>query len=282
MESWHPAGRRLFIRDAFAHAVVLEPRHPSADSQTFVLLHGIACSSWAWRFNVEALSENHRVIAICQRGHGWSDHPKSGYAIPELASFVTGTLDALGVAQPAIFVGNSLGGAVSLHLAIHEPQCVAKLLLVNPAAHPSQLPWPLLRTQVGLLKPLYRTFVGPTLLRLPLRTIAYRNLPIDREFMAGFWTPFTSKGAIHSLVETARAMPDEIVRLQQQLHRVTQPTLILWGNKDGLLPAKSAYAIQRHLPHARLVFFEEAGHCPHEECAGRFNALALQFAQTPR
>ena len=278
---WHPDSRFFTIDGVRAHAVVVEPRRPSAASKNLVLLHGIAVSSWAWRKNLDALAEHHRVIALCQKGHGWSGRVAKDLDIPSLSAFVLGAMDRLEL-DSATFIGNSLGGGVSLWTSLTAPERVDKLVLVNPASHLGQLPWPLLKSQIGALAPVYSALVGPTLLRIPLATIAYRNLPIDRDYMAGFWAPFTEKGSMRSLVATARSLPRGIDALDQRLSAVTHPTLVVWGERDGLLPAATAHRLVRRIPGSRLVLIPEAGHCPHEESPERFNRLVLDFVGQPR
>lgn len=275
---WHPRSRFLDLRlrgkPTRCHVVELGPQ----DGKPIVLLHGIAVSSWAWRHNVEPLAaQGFRVIAICQRGHGWSTRDPGGQDMPSLSEFVLAALDRLGVGR-ATFVGNSLGGGVSLWTALHEPARIDRLVLINPASHASQLPWQALRTQVSALAPVYRALVGPTLLRIPLATIAYRNLPVDRDYMAGFWAPFKARGSMRALVDTARALPRAIDTLDERLAEIAHPTLVIWGERDALLPAQGAHRLVRRLPNARLVLVPEAGHCAHEETPERVNRLITDHA----
>lgn len=281
MRPWHPESRIFTVDGVRAHAVVLEPRRPSPESKNLLLLHGIAQSSWAWRKNLESLAEHHRVIALCQKGHGWSDKTHQGLDIPSLSAFVLGAMDRLEL-ESATFVGSSLGGGVSLWTSLVAGDRVDGLVLVNPASHLGQLPWPLLKSQVHALAPVYRALVGPTLLRIPLTAIAYRNLPIDRDYMAGFWAPFTEKGSMRSLVATARSLPASIDALDQRLSDVDHPTLVIWGERDGLLSPGTAHRLVRKIPRSRLVLIPEAGHCPHEETPDRFNRLVLDFIAEPR
>jgi len=251
------------------HVVDVGPR----DGKPIVLLHGIAVSSWAWRKNLEPLAAmGFRVIAICQKGHGWSGRGQGGFDLPTLSRFVLAALDHLGVGR-ATFVGNSLGGGVSLWTALHAPERVDRLILINPACHVDQLPWSALKSQVAALAPVYRVLVGPTLLRIPLAAIAYRNLPIDRDYMAGFWAPFRVPGSMRTLVATARALPAAIASLDARLPEIQHETLVIWGEQDVLLPVQGAHRLVRRLPNARLVLVPEAGHCPHEESPARVNQL---------
>jgi len=253
------------------HVVDVGPR----DGKPLVLLHGIAVSSWAWRKNLEPLAAGgFRVIAICHKGHGWSGRGNGSQDLPALSRFVLAALDHLGI-ERATFVGNSLGGGVSLWTALHEPERVDQLVLINPACHSEQLPWAALKSQVAALAPVYSALVGPTLLRIPLATIAYRNLRIDRDYMAGFWAPFSAKGSMRTLVATARALPAAIAALDQRLAEVRHRTLVIWGEQDALLPVQGAWRLVRNLPNARLVLVPEAGHCAHEETPERVNQLII-------
>ncbi|MCC6625139.1 MAG: alpha/beta fold hydrolase [Deltaproteobacteria bacterium] len=275
---WHPASRFLEL-ELGRHRVrahVVDQPGPTPDAPTAVLIHGIGQSSWAWRKNIEALAEARRVVAICQKGHGWSGRGGGGYSLPDLATFVWRALDRLGVARAA-FVGNSLGGAVALYTAIHDPWRVERLLLVDPAAHADQRPWGLLKTQVAALAPVYRALIGPTVFRIPLRLLAYRGIPVDRDYMAGFWAPFEAPGSMRALVAVARALPRGIADLEARLAEVRQPTLVVWGEEDAVLPVGGAWRLIHHVRHARLVIFPGVGHCPQEEAHERFNALAREF-----
>ncbi|MCB9734559.1 MAG: alpha/beta fold hydrolase [Deltaproteobacteria bacterium] len=269
---WHAASRVVAVPGGYCHLIDVGPR----DAPAVVLIHGIAVSSWAWRMNLDALAARHRVIAVCQKGHGWSERGRGGYDIASLAAFVLGALDKVGVAR-ATFVGNSLGGAVSLQVAETRPERVARLVLVNAAALETQRPWPLLRTQVKALDPLYARFVGPTLLRAGLVALAYKNLEIDSHYMAGFWTPLGHPGSLKVLTAVARRLPEGLHAVDRGLDGVTQPTLIVWGARDGVLPVAGGYDLAKRLPHARLVLFEKSGHCPHEEEPERFNRLLLDW-----
>lgn len=274
---WHAASRVAAAPGGICHYVDVGPR----DAPVVVLIHGIAVSSWAWRMNLDALGARYRVIAVCQKGHGWSERGRGGYDLEALSAFVLGALDKAGVAR-ATFVGNSLGGAVVLHIAETRPERVERIVLVNAAALETQRPWPLLRTQVQALDPVYARFVGPTLLRLGLVAFAYKNLAIDSDYMAGFWTPLAHPGSLRTLTAVARRMPAGLHEVDRRLGEVRQPALIVWGARDRVLPVAGAFALARRLPQARVVLFERSGHCPHEEEPERFNRLLLDWlAATP-
>lgn len=272
MAGWHPRSRIFDVELNGApercHVVDVGP----ADGPPLVLLHGIAVSSWAWRMNLEPLAAHGlRVIAICHRGHGWSGRGNGAHDLSTLSRFVLAALDHLGVAR-ASFAGNSLGGAVSLWTASHEPDRVERLILINPASHLRQRPWPLLGA-IGSMRPLLENLYFPSFLRIPLAAIAYRGLPIDRRYMAGFWAPYAIEHSVRALFATARALPAAMAALDARLHEIAHPTLVIWGERDQLLPAQGGHHLIRRLPQARLVLLPGVGHCPHEEAPERTNAL---------
>ncbi len=269
---WHERSQWTRIEGTDCHFVTVGDRR----KPVVMLLHGIAVSSWAWRFNLEALARDFYVIAPCHRGFGWSGRPRRGFAVSDLARFVW-TLRARLDIERLSLVGNSLGGAVSLELAQRYPDAVEKLLLVNAVGLKRQRPWRLLHTQQRPLGLLYRAAVNRTMMRAALATFAYRNLKVDSTYMAGFWPNFRRRGSMRALLGVARELPASVAAIEGRLDTVRCPTLVCWGAGDGILPLNGGRALHTQLPGSRFVTFEASGHCPHEEEPDRFNALAREF-----
>ena len=98
-----------------------------------LLLHGHEQSATSWRWVIPALARTHRVLALSLPGHGETDPAVGGYAPGrDLAPFVADFLDTLGVG-PLHVVGNSVGGAVALRLALADPARIRTLTLVDSA-----------------------------------------------------------------------------------------------------------------------------------------------------
>ena len=103
-----------------------------------ILLHGLGADSRHWAANIDALSQNFRVIAVDQIGYGQSDKPLMRYTVENFTDYLHGFLQALQIPQASL-VGNSLGGWVALDFTIRHPKMVEKLVLVDAAgcARPS-------------------------------------------------------------------------------------------------------------------------------------------------
>ena len=106
-----------------------------ADKPALVLIHGFGSSVYTWRHLIEPLAAHNRVIALDLVGFGFSDKPDIDYDMSLFSRQVTALLDALQIKQ-AIFAGNSMGGKVTLFTAIHAPERVSKMILIDAAAYP--------------------------------------------------------------------------------------------------------------------------------------------------
>src|SRR5918997_4962927 len=104
----------------------------AGEGPPLVLLHGAGDNALDWRWMLPALARTHRVYAPDLPGSPDSARPVADYSSAFFERFITGFLDALGI-ERATFVGNSLGGLISLHLALSEPSRVDALVLVDSA-----------------------------------------------------------------------------------------------------------------------------------------------------
>ncbi len=269
-QGWHPDSRFVDLDGWTAHYV------EAGQGQPVLLLHGILVSSWAWRFNLNPLSQHFRVLALCQKGHGWSDKHADPYTLGSLADFVLRFLDRMKIDQVDL-VGNSLGGAVSLTLALEHPDRVRKLVLVDSAAVPLRVINPLLAIQSPFLIPAYKVAGRPFVFKVLLRALAYRNIPIDTNYMRGFMAPLRQRGAIAAAAHIARNLPPGLRDLFPRLGGMTRPVQLIWGAHDRLLPLRSGLLLNRILPTSRLEVFSHCAHCPMEEDPPRFNRIVTEF-----
>lgn len=255
-----------------------------------VLLHGITCSSESWEKVIPELAKHFTVIAPDLLGHGRSAKPSTEYSMGAYASSVRDLLVALGHARVTL-VGHSLGGGVAMQFSYQFPEMTERLVLVasgglGPELHPvlrmATLPgveWLLPR----LCSPRLGQVVdgGAELLdRAGLRT----GTDV-REMWRGFKTLFDA-GARHAFLHTVRTAVDIRGQRATALDRLYlaahMPTLIVWGEKDSIIPVQHAHNGHAGIEGSRLEVFAEAGHFPHLDCPGRFTSLLTQFVQSTK
>lgn len=216
-----------------------------------VLLHGLGGSGRWWGRNVPALAARYRVHVVDLVGFGES-RGGGPFAIAGAEEILLGWLDRLGLERVAL-VGHSMGGRIAAELAADAPARVERLVLVNAALFAAggerarRLP-------VWGLAGSWRS-TAPDFLPL-LALDALRTDP------RAFW-----RAAIELLTTDAEA----------KLPRVSAPTLLVWGERDTLVPPAVGERIARLLPRAELVSIPGAGHNPMWERAAVFNELLLGF-----
>jgi len=253
-----------------------------------VLIHGITSSAETWRPAMAALARAHTVIAPDLLGHGASAKPRGDYSLGAFASGVRDLVAALGH-ERATVVGHSLGGGIAMQFAYQFPERIERLVLIASGGLGREV-HPLLRaaTLPGselVLALLGGTWVratggaiGATLARLGLRT---------GEDLAGVATGIGALGdaeARGAFVHTARAAIDaggQRVSATDRLYLAERlPTLIVWGERDPIIPAAHGIAAQAAIPGSRLELFPGAGHFPHREDPARFVALLEDFLRS--
>ena len=235
-----------------------------------VLLHGLGSSSADWPEQQAALHARHRVVAVDLPGHGGSPLPPGRLTIEGMARDVAALLAREGE-EPAHVVGLSLGACVALRLALQSPARVRTLTLVNPFA----------RVQPA----------GPgDVARLALRLLLLGTAPMETvaAHVARRLFPWPEQRALYdsavaSLAATPRraylAAMRALARFDArgQVAAIRQPTLIVAGDRDTMVPLAAKTTLAAAIPGARLLVIPASGHAtPHDQPAA-FNRALLEF-----
>jgi pimeloyl-ACP methyl ester carboxylesterase len=217
-----------------------------------VLVHGLGYARWGWDPVVEPLAERFQLILFDNRGIGDSEVPAGPYTAAAMSEDVAAVLDTVGL-ERAHVVGTSLGGMVAQELAIRRPERVERLALLSPAGVPSR--GGLLGHVVPLLATLRAT--GPALAAALARDAAAAGPA--------------------SLLRGARyAVRTD---LRRELNAVAAPTLLLWGERDHVVPVSLAEEWCRELGTARVLVLPGAGHVPMFDAPSEVAEALLRFLE---
>jgi pimeloyl-ACP methyl ester carboxylesterase len=258
------------------------------DGPALVLVHGITASSRTWRTVMPALAEHHTVVAPDLVGHGESAKPRGDYSLGAFASGLRDLLVALGLPRVTV-VGHSLGGGIAMQLAYQFPERVERLVLVSSGGlgrevslllRAATLPgaeWVLpLLCRPGLREA--GTGVARMLGRLGWRPSA------DLSGLAEGFVSLEEDAARRAFVHTARSILDiagQRVSAHDRLYLARDmPTLIVWGERDPMIPVAHAHAAHAAMPGSRLAIFRDAGHFPFNDDPARFTRLLRDFVAT--
>ena len=224
------------------------------DAPPLLLLHGLGDSLAGWSQLAQPLSRKHRLHLIDLPGHGLSHKPPDW----KLHTLVDAVAHYARDLRDPILLGHSLGGWISLHLALSGAVKPRSLVLVNPAgAALRREDWGPFRALVsatdraGVQRYFERAFhSAPVLLRL-----------CPSEIVKAMWAE-CSQGILDAVVESDFLDARALAELQL-------PIKLVWGMSDRMLPDGTLDFFRRALPRAELVLLERTGHLPHLETPRR-------------
>jgi pimeloyl-ACP methyl ester carboxylesterase len=259
--------------------------HRVGEGPLLVLVHGITSSSRTWERVIPLLAERHTVIAPDLLGHGLSAKPRGDYSLGAYASGLRDLLVALGE-PPATVVGHSMGGGIAMQLAYQFPERVERLALVGSGGLGTDVHLLLRAATVPgaeylvplLLRRELRGAVGG--LAAGLRRLGWRPSP-DLEGMALGLVSLGDDDARRAFVHTARSIMDfsgQRVSAEDRLYLAEGvPTLIVWGERDPMIPVAHGRRAHEAMPGSRLEVFEHAGHFPFNDDPVRFARVLSRF-----
>lgn len=246
--------------------VHLRDEGPRDDPMPVVLLHGTAASLHTWQGWVAALKGSHRVISFDLPGFGLSGpSPRGDYSDEAYIAFVLALLDRLKLPR-VVLGGNSLGGQIAWELATQAPERVAALLLVDAGGHdfePDAVPLGFTLARLPGVGAIASGLLPRRLVEASLRSVYGDPAKVDSELVDRYFELTLREGNREALLQRLRQLrPGAYL---ERLPRLRQPSLILWGGRDRLIPPAYGEAFAKALPHSRLVSFEHLGHVPQEE-----------------
>jgi len=259
-----------------------------ASGAPVVLLHGIGRSLEDWSPQHDrlglgvglGLGGGQRVISLDLPGFGLSQRLPESATLESLAGGVWATLDALGETRPIHLMGNSLGGAVAMRMLADEPDRVATLTLANSAGFGKEVTFTLRVLDLpGLGRLLLRhidpraakriernLFADPALVTEERIRLALK-LSKQPDFVSVYLEIAKALGGFRGVAAGWRS------ELLGQVARHPKPTLVVWGDRDKILPSNHLAAARLALPHAQVHLFPDTGHMPQIERPDEFAAL---------
>jgi pimeloyl-ACP methyl ester carboxylesterase len=244
----------------------------AGSGEVVVLIHGMAGSSETWEAVLPRLATNYRVIAPDLLGHGRSDKPRTDYS---LAAFAAGLRDLFrewGIRRATI-VGHSLGGGVAMQLMYQHPECCQRLILISSGGLGPDVGWFLrLLTAPGaeFVLPVIAPKIVP---RLGNRigswlSTAGLHSPRTGQVWRGYCS-LSDHPTRAAFLRTLRSVVDyrgqSVSALSRLRLRSEVPTLVVWGERDQIIPVEHGYAVRDARPGSRLDVLTGVGHFPHVE-----------------
>jgi len=264
-----------------------------AHAPPILLVHGWGASIYMWRAWFAPLARaGFRVLAIDLPGHGLSDKPTDAgrYTVDRMVATLREVVEIERLESPHL-VGQSMGGAIALEMALRGELALGRLILVNPASfgHVHFLPLAR-RASPRAVEPVLERIVPRWMVARGHRRVYGDPSLITEADIDQYWAPSQFPGyasAMRRLVhefDWHRAAPRDMAARLKSLAAPTAPALVVLGTKDRLVREARPYVAQLRKAGAPLEVFTSigGGHAVNEERPGEIVPLALEFLRRAR
>lgn len=264
-ERWAPAPSRFV--EVQGQLVHLRDEGPRDDPAPIVLLHGTSASLHTWDGWTNALASDRRVIRMDMPGFGLTGPNAAGdYRIETYVQFVIDVLNTLGVRQPVVLGGNSLGGQIAWETAVNHPDRVKALILVDAGGYdfqPESMPIGFTLARLPVINKLMEITLPRRMVESSVRDVYGDPSKVTPELVDRYFELTLREGNRAALAERFRNGIHG--GNAAQIASITQPTLIIWGGKDRLIPPQWGEQFAKDIDGSQLSLFPELGHVPQEE-----------------
>jgi len=252
------------------------------EGEPLLFIHGIGGSILNWAPQIEYFKSRNKVIVLDLPGFGKSGCPDIGYTLEDFSSKIRGVLDLCGVSSAHV-VGNSLGGLISIHLALKHPSVVRSLVLVDSAGG---VKFPVIvRIVFNRIPPSWQKrvilFMASTIAKY---RFAYRLTGI---YVFNEWTEallaearkIAEREDLDEYLEAYRRTAQTVLEVSygDRLSEINVPTLIIWGQKDMGLPLRIGQKMNKKIKGSYLVTIPEAAHVSQLDQPEIFNSALERF-----
>lgn len=285
-ERWAPPPSEFIdLQGMQVHVRDQQPRNDRANATPIILLHGTGASLHTWDGWTAALLEQRRVIRVDLPGFGLTGPElQRNYSIDRYADFVMAVADHYQLEQFHL-AGNSLGGRIAWYTAALNPKRVQRLVLVDASGG-----YPLQAQSVPLAfkiasNPWFSGLMNYVLPRAVIRSSVenvYGDPTLVTEELVDLYFAMAVRAGNRQALRDRFTQdpldnPQLVEREQAMIQQLQQPTLILWGALDRLIPVSHAHQYAADIATHELHIFATLGHIPHEEDPVATVTPVLQF-----
>jgi pimeloyl-ACP methyl ester carboxylesterase len=247
---------------------------------TLLLLHGVASSLHTWDDWVERLAPHYRIIRIDLPGHGLTGNDSSieryeiSYMVDKLEKF----LNKLNIGDINL-AGNSLGGYIAWNYALHRPDRVKKMILLDAAGFPQNLPFIMSFTALPVIGELSGMIMPKFMIDMNIKEAFGDDEKVTDELQQRYFDLIMREGNREALVKVFRTMKEQSQNphIGDRVKEIQTPTLLMWGDQDEWVPLEVMQQFVQALPNSQSIVYEGVGHMPMEELPDQTSLDAHEF-----
>ena len=236
------------------------------DTLPIVLIHGTGASLHTFDEWTDVLKPDRRIIRMDLPAFGLTGpFPDRDYTIAHYVDFMSSFLDALGV-KKCILGGNSLGGQIAWRFTLERSEMVDRLILIDAAGYPinsESEPLAFKMAKIPMMNKVLTYITPRSVVRSSVHNVYADKSKISDALVDRYFDLSLRAGNRQAFVDRMTAAHD--ASYVDQIPTIQQKALILWGDRDALIPTESAYRFHKDLPNDTLVILKNSGHVPMEE-----------------
>ncbi len=249
------------------------------DAPVLMLVHGSNASLHTWEPWAERLGKQYRIIRMDLPGHGLTGaSPTRDYSPAAFVDVVERIRAKLGV-DHIVLAGNSMGGGVAWHYALAHPEHVRALVLVDSVGQPepgnTKPPLAFRIARMPILRNVAASITPRSLIADSLPGVFGDPKLADAKMIDRYWELLCYPGNRAATIDRFALAPDRAT--DAELASLKLPVLILWGEKDQLIPLSSGEWLHARIPGSKLIVYPKTGHIPMEERADQSAADLKAF-----
>lgn len=234
------------------------------DNPPIILVHGFVASSYTFHTVMPLFTQDFSVIALDLPGFGRSEKSTDFlYTYENYAKLILACMDHFGLDR-VFLAGHSMGGQVALYASRLEPQRIKKLMLIDSSAYWGKVyGWARGLSFLPFSHLAVKRIVEKSDVEDTLKNVLYDHSLITDEMIQEYGLPLKEKKFYKALVRLLRQREGDLMR--DDLQHIHTPALLLWGEKDNVMPLGAGKKLEKDLPNATLISYEKAGHLLTEE-----------------
>lgn len=259
-------GRKIFTYDGINISYI-----DRGSGTPMLLIHGFGASSYSWRHIINRFADEYHVFAFDLKGFGFSDKPDdSSYSVKDQSSIIKRFIEE-NCLKDVILVGHSFGGAVSLLTCLdlgESENTIKSLILLDSASYEQDFPYFIQILSIPVLNRLSLTLIPAKInARVLLKKAFFDDSKVTEEMVNSYAYYIGLVGSHNALITTSQQIiPEDIASIMQQYKEIKVPALVIWGERDEIIPLSIGQRLARDIPIAKLETISDCGHIPHEEC----------------
>lgn len=267
-------GEFISLKDGVTHYEIAGPE----DGQPVVLVHGFSVPYHIWDPTFEALvAGGFRVLRYDLFGRGYSDRPNLDYTRDLYDDQLSELMAGLSLDAPVDLIGLSMGGAISTVFTARHPDCVRRLVLIDPAGVSVKSSLVAALVQLPGIGEIFMNLLGDWYLLTSLKKDYAEVIDLD-DYEAKYREQMRFGGFKRALLSTIRSsLLTDTIEEYRQVGRQERPILLIWGKEDRTVPFELNEQVRKMLPGVTFHAIDDAAHLPHLEKVDLVNPLIAQF-----